>query len=260
MTALIELYAARELLWTLVYRDIRGRTKASVLGYGWIVLQPLLATGLFTLLVERVLGINPSGSIPYPVFLFAAMTVWSYFSGAVTMATESLVANADLLRQVRFPREVLVLQALFGKFLDFGISLPVLVVLCVLYGVRVQPGLLLAPLFALPAVFFAYGLSLILAPLNVVLRDVGKAVPLLMSFAIYAAPVVYPLSKVPERWRSVYILNPVVGAIEGFRDLAVLGQLPPLGVTAAAWIGSLAVLLIGQWVFDRFENALGDVV
>lgn len=261
MTAwVLDLYRSRELLWVLVYRDIRGRTKASFLGYAWIILQPLLATGLFTLLIQVVLDIRPSGDTPYPVFVFAGMAVWNYFSGGLSAATEGLVRHADLLRQVNFPREVLVLYPMLGKLLDFVISLIVLAVFCVIYPVGLQAGLLLAPLVLLPAIFLGYGLALMLAPLNVATRDVGKAVPLLLSFAIYATPVLYPLDSVPAQWQAIYLLNPMVGVVDGFRRLALFGQAPDLSVLGLATVVSLSVWLLGQWLFDRFELALSDVV
>jgi lipopolysaccharide transport system permease protein len=255
-----EIYRNRELLWTLVYRDIRGRTRASVLGYAWVVLQPLLATGLFTLLIQRVLKINPSGDIPYPVFVFAGMCIWNYFSTSLTMATEGLVTHGDLLRQVNFAREVLVLHTLLGKLLDFVVSYAVLAVMCLAYGIALTPTFLLAPVILVPVFLFCYGVALIMAPLNVVIRDVGKVVPVFLSFAIYLAPVLYPLASVPERWRALYLLNPTAGGVYAFRDLAIGGRMPDPAAVGLAWIVALLVWIAGQWIFDRFEQALSDVV
>ncbi len=257
---ILDLYRSRELLWVLVYRDIRSRTKASFLGYAWIVLQPLLTTVLFTLLIQGVLGIRPSGEIPYPVFVFAGMSVWNYFSGSLSAATESLVTHSDLLRQVSFPREVLVLYPTIGRLIDFAISLVVLIVLCVIYSVRLRAGFLFAPFIIIPVVFLSYGLALILAPLNVAARDVGKVVSLILNFAIYAVPVLYPLEKVPAQWQTVYLLNPMAGVVESFRQLVLFGQIGDIKLLGLAWFVSLSAWLVGQWLFDRFELALSDVV
>lgn len=256
-----DLYRYRELLWTLVYRDLRSRTKGSLLGYAWIVLQPLLATGFFTLLIrEGVLGIQPTQDIPYPIFLFSGMILWSYFSGSLSAATERLTEHSDLLRHVNFPREVLVLYPWVARFIDLGINLLVLAGICWMSPVGFQMGILLAPLAIGPVVLFGYGVALVLAPLHVAARDVGKAVPWLLSFAIYATPVLYPLERVPSHWRIPYLVNPVAGVVEGFRGLSLYGRISDPTALAMAWIVSLAVWWCGQWLFDHFEQALSDVV
>ena len=257
---MFRLYRFRELLWVLVYRDLRGRTRTSLLGYGWIVLQPLLATGVFTLLVQGVLNLHPSGDIPYSVFIFAGMMLWGYFSSGLSAATTSMAEHADLLRQVSFPRETLVLYPMVSKIVDFSISLLMFVSICLLYGVKLQPWILLAPLFLIPVLWLGYGLALILSPLNVALRDVGKTIPILLSFAIYATPVLYPLKKVPSVWKSLYLLNPMASLIEGFRGLILLGHLPDLALLGYACFVSFLMFLLGRWVFNHVELLLADIV
>ena len=257
---MFRLYRFRELLWVLVYRDLRGRTRASLLGYGWIVLQPLLATGIFTLLVQGILNLHPSGDIPYPVFIFTGMMLWGYFSSSVSAATTSMAEHADLLRQVNLPRETLVLYPMVSKIVDFSISLLMLVFICLLYGIKLQPGVILAPLFLIPVILLGYGLALILSPLNVALRDVGKTIPILLSFAIYATPVLYPLEKVPSAWKSLYLLNPLAGLIESFRGLVLFGHFPDLVLLGYAYLVSFFMFLFGRWVFSHVELLLADIV
>ena len=153
---MLRLYRFRELLGVLIYRDLRGHTRASLLGYGWIVLQPLLATGIFTLLIQGVLKIHPSGDTPYPVFIFVGMTLWNYFSAGLSAATSSMVEHADLLRQVSFPREILVFYPLISKMVDFVISIGVLAMVCFLYHIPLNPFILLTPLFLIPVLLVLY--------------------------------------------------------------------------------------------------------
>lgn len=254
------LYRFRELLWVLVYRDLRGRTRASLLGYSWIVLQPLLATGIFVLLVQGILKLQPSGEIPYPVFIFAGMVLWNYFSGSLTTATTSMAEHADLLRQVNFPRETLVLYPIISKTVDFLVGLVMLVLFCFLYGIKIQPSVMLAPIFLVPVLFLGYGLALILSPLNVALRDVGRTIPILLSFAIYAAPVLYPLEKVPVGWRPLYLLNPMASLVENFRQLILGGQLSDEGWLGLAFLASFGTYLVGRWIFGHVEALLADIV
>lgn len=257
---MIHFHRFKELLWVLVYRDLRGRTRASLLGYGWIVLQPLLATGIFTLLIQGVLKASLSGIVPYPVFIFSGMILWGYFSNSLSAATTSMAEHADLLRQVNFPRQTLVFYPMVSKLVDFAVSLGIFVVICLLYRIEIYPWILLSPLFLVPALLFGYGLALILSPLNVALRDIGRTIPILLGFAIYATPVLYPLEKVPPPWHSLYLLNPMASLIENFRRLVLFGQMPEL-----AWLGiacgvSLLTFLFGWFVFSRVEALLADIV
>ena len=257
---MFQLSRFKELLWVLVYRDLRGRSRASLLGYGWIVLQPLLATGIFTLLIQGVLGIHPSGEVPYPVFIFVGMTLWNYFSGGLSAAASSMAEHADLLRQVSFPRETLVLYPMISKMVDFFISLIVLPIFCFFYGIPIHPLFIFAPLLLIPVLLFGYGLALILSPLNVALRDVGRTVPILLSFAIYATPVLYPLEKVPSAWRNLYLLNPMAIFIENFRRLTLLGQFPDLALFGFSCLVSFLVFFLGRWIFGQVELLLADIV
>jgi lipopolysaccharide transport system permease protein len=255
-----DLYQSRELLWVMVYRDLRARTRQSFLGYAWAVLQPLLATGVFTILVQKLLNAKPSGDTPYAVFLFAGMVLWTFFSGALAAATEALVLHGDLLTQVNFSRETLVFYPIVGKFIDFGLGAAVLVVINVLYGIGVPIHLLPALLLVVPTAILAFGLGLLAAPLNVAFRDVGKAMPLLLSFALYLAPILYPIDRVPTAWRGLYVCNPMVGLVDSFRRMAVFGQWPDPRYLAIAVAMSLLAFVVGQVLFNRFEIALADVV
>jgi lipopolysaccharide transport system permease protein len=256
----VELYRFREMLYVLVYRDIKSQTKQAFLGYAWVIIQPLLATGVFTILVQSVLGLKLTERVPYPVFLMTGMVLWQYFSNSLTVSTESLTGNVNLLTQVYFPKDILILYPIFAKLVDLGVSLLVLATLLVVFRVPVAWTLVFAPLMVLITMVMIYGLGLFLAPLNVAFRDVARALPVLLSFALYVTPVVYPLEQVPPPYRTWYLLNPMATVIEGFRGVLLGGQLPPLWALAWALGLSLLVLVLGQRAFRLVEMVLADVV
>jgi lipopolysaccharide transport system permease protein len=256
---LAEIVASRELLYFLVWRDIKVRYKQTVIGAGWAVIQPLMTMLVFTLFFGRLAKI-PSGGLPYPIFFFCALLPWTYFANALTGATGSMVENQRLITKVYFPRVLLPMSSVISGLVDFAIAFVLLVGMAIYY--RTIPGLevLLVPVFLLLAMATAFGAGLWLAALNALYRDVRYVVPFLVQFWMFASPVAYPSSLVPERWRWVYGLNPMAGVIEGFR-WAITGQNPPnaalLGVSSLA---VLAILLGGMFYFRRIESTIADVV
>jgi lipopolysaccharide transport system permease protein len=253
------LWPYRELLYFLVWRDVKVRYKQTAIGAAWAVLQPLVAMAIFTVIFGYFASI-PSNGVPYPLFAFAALLPWNLFSQALTRGAASLVTNAHLLTKVYFPRVLIPVSATMLPVVDFGVSMVALAGLMAWYGVTPTWRIATLPLFLALAFLAAVGLSLILSPINVRYRDVGHVVPFLVQVWMYASPVVYPLSLVPERWRVLYSLNPMVSVIEGVR-WALLQTAPPditaLLVSAAMMVG----LLLGALIcFRRLDATFADVV
>jgi lipopolysaccharide transport system permease protein len=254
-----ELWEYRELLYFLVWRDIKVRYKQTALGVAWVVLQPLVATLIFTVVFGQ-LAKMPSGNLPYPLFAFAALLPWNYFAGALTRAGTSLVNNANLITKIYFPRLIIPLSGVINGLVDFGISFLVLIALMLYFGV--VPGLAIVwlPFFLLMAVGTALGVSLWLAALAVQYRDVNHLLPFLAQVWMYATPVVYPASLFPERWRPLLGLNPMAGVVEGFR-WALTGSGDAPGPLLLISVGIIIVLLVSGLVFFRnTERTFADVV
>jgi len=254
-----EVWEYRELLYFLVWRDVKVRYKQTALGVLWVVLQPLVATVIFTVVFGNLAKI-PSGNLPYPLFAFAALLPWNYFAGALTRAGTSLVNNANLITKIYFPRLIIPLAGVINGLVDFGISLIVLVALMIYYGVVPNAAVLLLPFFLLMAIGTALGVSLWLAALGVQYRDVNYLLPFLSQVWMYATPVVYPASLFPERWRPLLGLNPMAGVVEGFR-WALTGSGDAPGPLLLVSVGIIVVLLVSGLVFFRnTERTFADVV
>jgi lipopolysaccharide transport system permease protein len=253
-----ELWAYRELAAFLSLRDLKVRYKQAILGAGWAVLQPLAAAAVFTLVFDRLAGM-PSDGLPYPLFAFVGVSVWTYFAGSVTKATQVLVQNTALVSKVYFPRLIAPIASVLPGLLDLLISLSLLVVLLPLYGASTGWTGLAAPLWLVPLVTAALGVGLWLGTLNVSYRDVNQGVTLLIQLWLFVSPVVYPASQVPERWRLIYFINPVAGPIEGFRWSLLGAPWPGPGVLVS--FASAAVVLIGGVLyFLRMERRFADVI
>lgn len=253
------LWSYRELLYFLVWRDVRVRYKQTVIGAGWAILQPVLTAAIFTVIFGYFAHI-PSDGLPYPLLAYTALLPWTYFSQAVTRSGVSLVGNANLITKVYFPRLIIPLAAVATPAVDFALAFVVFCGLMGWYRVEVTWSIVWAVPFFLLAVAAALAVGLWLAPLNARYRDVGHAIPFLTQVWLYASPVAYPLSLVPEQWRTIYAINPMVGVIEGFR-WALLGTAAPdfgvIGVSATV----VLILLSGGIVnFKRLERSFADVV
>jgi lipopolysaccharide transport system permease protein len=255
---LAELWRFRELVWFLTLRDVQVRYKQTLFGAGWAILQPLLQTIIFTFFFGRLANI-PSDGIPYPIFSFAALLPWSYFSQTVVLASQSLVGNAQLLRKVYFPRLAIPLAGVLAGLVDLSIASVVLVLFMAYYDVGLTPRVILAPLFVLVVVITALGASLWLSALNVRYRDVKHVVPFLVQFWLFATPVIYPSSMLPERFHIVYAINPMVGAIEGLR-WSLLGTAPPNSIFIASSAVAIALMWSGAVFFRVSERAFADIV
>lgn len=249
----------RELLYFLVLRDAKVRYKQTVIGAGWAILQPLLTMVVLSVVFGKFAKI-PSDGLPYPIFVYTALLPWNYFSQAISRSGASLVSDAHLVSKVYFPRLIMPLTSVVRPAVDFFWSFLVLLGLMVWFGIAPTWGLLAVPLFLLLALMTALAVGLWLSPLNVKYRDVGHIIPFLTQFWMYASPVVYPVSLVPEKWRLLYSLNPMAGVIEGFR-WALLGKgSPDFGVMAVSAAVVLVLLLGGIVYFKRMERTFADVI
>lgn len=253
-----ELSAYRDLLYFLIVRGIRAKYAQSVLGVSWAVIQPLFTMLVFTVVFGNLAKISSDG-VPYALFSFAALMPWTYFSGVLNEASNSLTTNANMLSKVYFPRMVLPLAALFGKLLDFSITLLVMGVLLAMFNYTPSYQLVYLPLLLLYLLMTALGPSLILAAWSVQYRDIKYAMTFIVQLLMYAAPVVYPLSYIPEKYQTWYALNPLVGVVEGFRA-AILGtSAMPWTIMGIGFSMSFALLLVGLFTFSRLERTFADV-
>jgi len=254
-----ELWEYRELLYFLVWRDLKVRYRQTVLGASWAILQPFSTMVVFTVFFGRIAGL-PSDGIPYPLFAYAALVPWTFFAQGLTLSSNSIVANQALIRKVYFPRLVIPIATIVSIVVDFAIAFLVLLAMMAYYGVVPTPQLAWLPLLFLLALVTALGAGLWLSALNVLYRDVQYIVPFIVQVWLFSTPIVYPSSLIPERWRTLYGLNPMAGVVEGFR-WALLGtdtRPGPLVLVSAVAAG---VLFVGGLLFfRRMERSFSDVV
>ena len=256
---LAALWQYRELLYFLVWRDLKVRYKQTAIGATWAILQPLMTMVIFTVIFGHFAKI-PSDGLPYPIFAYTALLPWTYFASALSRSSSSVVAEAHLISKVYFPRAVLPLAGTVSGIIDFAVAFPLLLGMMIWYGIMPAWGLLALPLFLLLALATALAVGLWCSALNVRYRDVGYTIPFLTQCWMYASPVAYPLSLVPENWRFFYSLNPMTGVIEGFR-WALLGKQGPDFVVMAVSTVVVALLLVGGLVFFKhMERTFVDVV
>lgn len=252
------LWHYRELLYFLVWRDVKVRYKQTALGVLWVILQPLLTMLVFTVLFGLLLNV-PSGDIPYPIFSLTGLVAWQYFAGSLTRASTSLVGSANLITKVYFPRLIIPISGVLGGLVDFAIGLALLLVMMFIYRFPLRPTILLLPVFLLLAMATALGFGLWLAALNVKYRDINYLVPFMVQIWLYVTPVAFGSSLIPERYRWLLGLNPMTGVVEGFR-WALLGQEPPGQLFALSVIITLTVLMTGLIFFRRTERTFADIV
>lgn len=249
----------RELLYFLVWRELKIRYKQAAIGVGWAVLQPVIAVLIFTAIFGYFARI-PSDGVPYAVFAFTAILPWTYFSEAFRRGGTGLVDDADLIRKIYFPRLIIPLAMVAAPLVDFLLTFAVLLVLLAWYGIMPAANILFLPFFLLVAMLLALAVALWLGPVNVRFRDIKHTLPFLIQIWMYASPVVYPLSMVPERWKLLYSLNPMVGVIEGFR-WALLGKASPDFLAMGVSLVLIVLVLLGGIVyFKKMERFFADVI
>ena len=253
-----ELWAYRELLWVLTARDVKVRYKQTVLGAAWAIVQPVMTMVVFTIIFGGFAKM-PSDGLPYPIFVYAGLLPWIFFSGSLSRAASSVVGSAHLISKVYFPRIIIPLSSVGAQVVDLGISTAVLLLMMLFFGVPWSFNLLAAPLLLVLVVFMALGVGTWIAALNVAYRDFSYITPFLVQLWMFATPVIYPASLVPEKWQWVLYLNPMAGIIEGFRA-AFLAQ--PFNLWAIGLSSLLAIFLFLTAVlyFEKVERRFADVI
>jgi lipopolysaccharide transport system permease protein len=254
-----EVWAYRELLYFLVWRDIKVRYKQTAFGASWAVIQPFFTMVIFSLFFGRLAGV-PSDGLPYPIFAFAALVPWTFFANGLSMSANSLVGSQELVKKVYFPRLVIPASTVLAGLVDFAIAFVILLLMMAWFGV--VPGLNV--LWTLPLLFLALvtclGVGLWLSALNVQYRDVRYAIPFLTQLWLFATPIAYPSSLLAEPWRTVYAINPMVGVVEGFR-WALLGTDTAPGPMLLVSSATAAIVLVGgAFYFRRLERTFADIV
>jgi lipopolysaccharide transport system permease protein len=254
-----ELWEYRELLYFFIWRDIKVRYKQTVLGAAWAIIQPFLTMVVFSLFFGWLAKV-PSDGIPYPVFSYAALVPWVFFANGLTQASNSLVGSANLVRKVYFPRLMLPISSVVSGIVDFVLAFTVLLGMMLYYGVIPTLNVLWLPLFVLLALVTSLAAGIWLSAINVQYRDVRYVVPFLTQLWLFATPIAYPSSLLPEPWRILYALNPTVGVVEGFR-WALLGTTQrPGAMIIVSTLMALAFLLVATFHFRRMEKTFADIV
>jgi lipopolysaccharide transport system permease protein len=249
----------RELLYFLIWRDVKVRYKQTVIGAGWVVLQPLMTMAILTVIFGYFARI-PSDGLPYPIFVYAGLLPWNYFAQSINRSSTSLVSSATLISKVYFPRLIIPISAVVAPLVDFAIAFVILLGMIVWTGITPTWHVLALPLLLLLTLVTALAVSLFLSALNVRYRDVGYAIPFLVQCWLYASPVVYPVSLVPEEWRLLYSLNPMVGVLEGFRWALLDKARPDLAVMTVSTVVVVGLLFGGMIYFKHMERIFADVI
>ena len=254
-----ELWEFRELLYFFAWRDIKVRYKQTVMGVLWAIIQPFLTMVIFSLFFGQFAKV-PSDGLPYPIFSYTALVPWTFFANALAQASNSLVANANMIKKIYFPRLALPIATVLAGVIDFALSFVVLLGIMFYYGLTPTINILWLPLFLLLALVTSLGVSLWLSALNVQFRDVRYTIPFLTQVWLFMTPIAYPSSSIPESWRIVYGLNPMVGVVDGFR-WALLGTDTLSGnVIIASALVALTLFISGAFYFRRMEQSFADVL
>jgi len=254
-----ELWEYRELLYFLTWRDIKVRYKQTALGAAWAIIQPFFTMVVFSLFFGRLAKV-PSEGIPYPIFAYCALVPWNFFGGALDRAGNSLVLSANLLSKVYFPRLVIPISAVLAGLIDFAIAFAVLIGMMLFYGVAPTWAIVTLPFFVLLALMTALGVGLWLSALNVQYRDVRYTIPFITQFWLFASPVAYSATLVPEEWRWAYGLNPMAGVIDGFRWALLGRETAPGPMLIVSTVMVTLILIGGLYYFRRMEKSFADVV
>jgi lipopolysaccharide transport system permease protein len=249
----------RELLYFLTWRDIKVRYKQTVLGAAWAIIQPFCTMVVFSLFFGKLARI-PSDGVPYPIFSFAALVPWTFFAYGLNQSSNSLVASANLIQKVYFPRLVIPISSVMSGVVDFLLAFLVLLGMMLFYGIHPTVNILWLPLLLMLVFVTALGVGLWLAALNVEYRDVRYMVPFIIQFWMFATPIAYPSSLLPEPWRTLYGLNPMVGVVEGFRWALLGTRTAPGPMIIVSSLAALGILIGGAFYFRRMEKTFADVV
>lgn len=259
MSVVAELVSRRYLVYQLAAREIKARYKQSFLGIGWAVIQPLALMAIFSLIFTRFIRVEVK-DYPYPIFCYAGLLIWGLFERSLRLLTDSIVSHASLIQKVYFPRQAFLLAGLGCRLVDFAVAFVVYLGLMAVFAVRPTVHFLWAlPIIAIVCAL-AFGVCLFSSALQVFRRDVSSVMALVAQVWFYATPIVYPLEKVPEQWRWVSILNPMTGAVEGFKDAVLRGRMPDLRLLAVSALAATLLVVLGHAFFTRAERHFADVI
>ncbi len=254
-----EMWHYRELMYFMIWRDIKVRYKQTALGAAWAIIQPFFTMVVFSLFFGRLAGV-PSDGVPYPIFSYTALVPWTFFANGLTLASNSLVGSANLLSKVYFPRLIVPTATILSGIVDFALAFVVLIAMMLAYGIMPTINVIWLPFFLLLALITSLGAGLWLSALNVKFRDVKYVVPFLTQLWMFLTPIAYPSTMLPEPWRTLYGLNPMAGVIEGFR-WALLGTQMTVGpMILVSAIAAVVLLMTGAFYFRRMEKTFADVV
>ena len=253
-----EFWKYRELLFFFIWRDVKVRYKQTMLGASWAIIQPFFSMVVFSLFFGRLANIGSDG-LPYPIFNYAALLPWSYFSGSLSAASHSMVSSSNLITKIYFPRLILPISAVFSGLVDFAFAFLVLIGMMIFYSVKPTIYILVLPFLLLLALITALGVGLWFAALNVRYRDVRYIIPFLIQLWMFATPVVYSSSMLPEPWRTLYGINPMAGVVDGFR-WALLGSDPPGTMIWLSVCVSIFLFISGIYYFRKMETTFADEV
>jgi lipopolysaccharide transport system permease protein len=254
-----EIWAYRELLYFLIWRDIKVRYKQSILGGAWAIIQPLLTMAVFSLFFGKLAKV-PSDGMPYPIFTFTALVPWSFFANGLTQASNCLVGNSNLITKVYFPRMSMPIASVLGGILDFLLAFMVLIGMILIYGFKLSFDILWLPFFFILAFITSLGASLWLSALYVKFHDIRHIIPFLVQFWLFATPIAYPSSLLQEPWFTLYGINPMTGVVEGFRWALLGSTSAPGAIIIVSSLVALGLLLSGAFFFRRMERAFADIV
>lgn len=255
---LAELWSYRELLRVLTERDIRVRYKQTVLGFAWAIIQPVMMMVVFSIFFGAFAKM-PSDGLPYPIFAYAGLLPWMFFAGALTNSSQSLVASSNLLSKVYFPRLIIPISSIGSALVDFAIASGVLLLMMLYYGIGWSTKLLLAPVLTFGIIIAALGVGTLLAALTAAYRDFKYVVPFMVQLWMFATPVAYPASIVPQPWQWLLALNPMSGLIEGFRACFLDRPLDPAAIAISLAVAA-SMFVAGVGYFERIERRLADII
>jgi lipopolysaccharide transport system permease protein len=254
-----ELWEYRELLYFLIWRDLKVRYKQTALGAAWAIIQPFFTMVVFSLFFGKLAKV-PSDGVPYPIFSFTALVPWTFFANGLTQSSNSLVGSANLITKVYFPRLTIPIASVLSGIVDFVLAFVVLLAMMLYYGMVPTLNMLWLPLFLMLALIASLGVGLWLSALNVEYRDVRYVVPFITQFWLFVTPIAYPSSLLPEPWRTLYGVNPMVGVVEGFRWALLGTKTAPGPIIAASSAAAVVILITGAFYFRRMEKTFADIV
>jgi lipopolysaccharide transport system permease protein len=255
-----DLFRFRELFYILSWRDIKVRYRQTVLGFAWALVRPLLTMLIFTFIFSRVAKLGSDNGAPYPLFVLAALLPWQFFSTSLSEASQSLIGNSNLITKVYFPRLIIPASSVITSFVDFLISFVLLLAMMLYYQYTPSPNIVYLPLFLLLIFLLSFGFGLYLTALNVKYRDFRYIIPFIVQFGLYVSPVGFSSNVVPEQYRTLFMFNPLVGIIDGFR-WAILGSGTfPLRSLITTGVITVLALIFGLWYFRKTERSFADTI